>query len=133
MKQLLNHSAFYNSKMMNLPSKEIMHTFIKFWQTRTFVDTSLGDFIIWCENELVVERLPIEEAFLTDALEFFLKFLGRGTQSHMNILLLNHHTNLDTCNRTAHKTFGASADLKSLEGLLHAKMKNVRYGSILLL
>ena len=34
-----------------------------------FCGTTFGDFIIWCENELGVERIPIDEVFLPDALE----------------------------------------------------------------
>ena len=43
-----------------------------------FCGTTLGDFIVWRENELVVERIPIDEAFLTDALEKATEFLTYG-------------------------------------------------------
>ena len=38
-------------------------------------ETNFGDFIVWRENELVVERIHIEKAFLSDALEKATSFL----------------------------------------------------------
>ena len=57
--------------------------------------TSCGDFIVWRENELVLESIPIDEEFLTTALEKATKFfiygifcrrsLGSGTPSYLSM------------------------------------------------
>ena len=40
--------------------------------------TTFGDFIVWHENEPVVERIPIDEAFLTDTMKKATSFFTNG-------------------------------------------------------